>query len=519
MKKSIRKQLIVVVVVMIAITVIFSGCAKETAPEPTEVKETETTSDEQVTAEPTEEMKEPVEILWAIPVFGAGSINDSELIQEAVNEIALSLANVKADLEFIPFGSYNQQMTLMLSGNEKLDIMLTLGGDIATYANRSQILGLNDLIDEYGQGLKENLGDYLNATRIEGEVYAVPTIRDFCRGGGFNLRTDLLEKYEIDLSAIKSLEDMTPVFEKIKNGEGEDFTLLILNSQDSSFLDWYIPVDRLTDGNGVLLDRGQGSPEVVLYEESQVYSDMVNLFHDWYEAGYVQKDIVTSQETNASLLRAGIGFGSFSNCKPGTVENNERSSGVDLTNIQILPYGASTSDVNNICWAIAQNSEVPAAAMKFMNLMYTNEEIETIMTWGIEGTHYVMNDEGFATYPEGVTAENSGYTLNLSWLMGNQFLTPHWEGERADLWDLQKAANDSAIKSQALGFNFDNSNVKSEVAACEAVRSEYKMQIETGAGDVPELLPKYIEALKAAGIEKIIAEKQAQLDTWMAANK
>ena len=80
-----------------------------------------------------------------------------------------------------------------------------------------------------------------------------------------------------------------------------------------------------------------------------------------------------------------------------------------------------------------------------------------------------------------------------------------------------KADNDGAKKSLALGFNFDSSSVKTEVAAVANVRAEYQKLIENVVADPASgILDEYITKLKEAGIETIIAEKQAQLDAWLA---
>ena len=43
--------------------------------------------------------------------------------------------------------------------------------------------------------------------------------------------------------------------------------------------------------------------------------------------------------------------------------------------------------------------------------------------------------------------------------------------------------------------------------------------IDFGTIDPAKKLPEFIEKLKAAGIEKVIAEKQKQLDAWAAAKQ
>ncbi|MFR1801109.1 MAG: DUF3502 domain-containing protein [Faecalispora jeddahensis] len=62
-----------------------------------------------------------------------------------------------------------------------------------------------------------------------------------------------------------------------------------------------------------------------------------------------------------------------------------------------------------------------------------------------------------------------------------------------------------------------SSPVKSEVAALDSVLAEYRLGLENGELDPEEYLPKFQQALREAGIEKVIAEKQRQLDAWVAA--
>lgn len=152
--------------------------------------------------------------------------------------------------------------------------------------------------------------------------------------------------------------------------------------------------------------------------------------------------------------------------------------------------------------------------MQLMNLLYTDKDIVNLLDNGIEGKHYVKNADGTIKAPEGVT--DTGYLFN-QWEIGNNALASVWEGTPTDIWDQIKKFNDSAIFSKALGFSFDASPVKTEVAAATNVLNQYKVGLESGSLD-PALLSEFNSKLKAAGLDKIIAEKQKQLDAWAAAN-
>ena len=102
--------------------------------------------------------------------------------------------------------------------------------------------------------------------------------------------------------------------------------------------------------------------------------------------------------------------------------------------------------------------------------------------------------------------------------MPNQFIARIWEGDSLDLWTTMQNYNDNALASKAMGFTFDNSDVSAEYTALTNVYTEYRNQLEYGFLDPETGIPEMVNRLKAAGLDDYIAEKQAQLDAWAAAN-
>lgn len=457
------------------------------------------------------------EVTFAYMILSSGNISAINDVAAEISKITEEKVGVKFNILPILNNTYAQQMTLMITSGEKLDLMMTMAINLSDYVASEKILPLNDLLAKYGQGIVDAVGaEYLKATTFDGEVYAIPTIRDFCRGAGLNYDVELAKKYNIDMSKVTSLEDMEPIFEIIKAGEGEHFPCLVTSALNTTFLNNYILVDALGDGNGVLMNFGADNTDVVFYEETEEFKKLVTLFGDWYKKGYVQQDIVTSQEEKYSLMRNNLGFCYFTNCKPGITNTASRSVGRPIEVVQLEDYFATTAQVASFTYTIPQSCDDPEATMKVLNLLYTDPEVATLLGNGIEGVHYQVLENGQIDFPEGVNATTTTYFPNTTWAAGNQFITPPYANDPIDLWEQQAAANEGAIKSLALGFTFDSSNVAAEIAAITNVRNEYERTIENGAGDIADMLPKYIQALKDAGIEKVIAEKQAQLDAWLA---
>ena len=85
--------------------------------------------------------------------------------------------------------------------------------------------------------------------------------------------------------------------------------------------------------------------------------------------------------------------------------------------------------------------------------------------------------------------------------------------------DLDNYSIDKCVVSKAFGYTFDISNVKTQAAAVSSVIGEYGPSLSCGVVDVDEKLPEFIQALKDAGIDDVIAENQKQFDAWLLTQK
>ena len=147
--------------------------------------------------------------------------------------------------------------------------------------------------------------------------------------------------------------------------------------------------------------------------------------------------------------------------------------------------------------------------------MYTNKELVRLLGFGIEGEHYELVDADTYRLPEGMTAANSPYPCDQPYMYANMWFYLMEEGADLTMDKVQQFTADATPYS-CLGFIYDSSNVKNEVAACNSVVSKYNVGLTKGLTDPATELPKFIEELKDAGLDLIIEEKQAQYEAWKA---
>ncbi|KRG16540.1 hypothetical protein ACA30_00800 [Virgibacillus soli] len=453
--------------------------------------------------------EKPYELTMAY--IASSNVEDVESVQEEINKITKEKINVNVTLLPISGGAWTQQTNLMLTGTEKLDLIVSSSFyNYTSQAVKGQLLPLDELLESHGKGITEEIPEHMiNATKIDGKIYGVPSVRDWASDHGFIMRKDLVDKYNIDLSKVNTIEDMGEIFKIIKDNESNVDPIVNTGDLLSTVETYIYPhFDQIGNNIGVLEMKEDNWTVENLYEHP-IYEEAVNLARDWYKAGYIMKDAATSDEVGYNIVKSGKGFGYFTNMKPGLETQETIRSGHEMVAIRFTePYQFTTS-ATSFMMSLAKNSENPEKAMEFMNLLYTDADIMNLLTLGIEGKHYELNDEGFAEQLE----DGSNYVFN-QWLIGNNFLTHVWEGNDKDYWKELSTFNESAVISPAFGFSFNANPVKTEIAATANVLEQYRKGLETGTLDPEKALPEFIKKLKAAGSDKIIEEKQKQLDEW-----
>jgi putative aldouronate transport system substrate-binding protein len=480
---------------------------------------TNAASTEKAAESPEGQTLKPYKITMALPVFGAIPKDIGE-VQAELNKITTEKINATVEILPISIGSYVQQMNLMYSGGEKLDLAFTFasGGLYASTAATGKFLQIDDLLKEYGQGIIQAVGeDFINIPQIDGKLYGTPTVDVYAKGTAYYMRQDLVDKYKINVDSIKTLDDIENVLKTIKDNEPNMIPLAVAAGIGPVFS--YKNYDDLGNRIGVLPGYDNGLKVTNLFE-TQDYADQLERVRGWFKAGYINKDASTTTQQPSTLLKAGNAFSFIYPYNHTSLGNLTNETGYKLAEVELIPPYSTSADAMSGLWTIAQNSENPERAMMLLNLMYTDKDIANLLTWGIEGKHYVKVSDTQADFPKGVDAGTVGYNLKfMDWVMGNASLTYLSMSNDPNQLEMQKAFKERAIHSKALGFTFNEEPVKNEGVALKNVMDQYAAILDTGTVDPEKKLKEFNDKLKAAGLEKYIAEKQKQLDAWVAANK
>jgi putative aldouronate transport system substrate-binding protein len=465
----------------------------------------------------------PDEVVFAYLTFN--KIPEDEgltSVEDAINEITVPKINVKVKLKPLSISNYSQQINLSIQSGEKLDVFHTLG-DLNQYISKNQVIALDDLIENYAQGTKELLGeDFLKATQSNGKTYAIPAYKGYAIAPNLVYRTDIMETLGISPDSIKSIEDLDSVFAKVKEKYPDMVPVAPTNQGVSGVLLTIEGCDYLTDDffkpTAVLMGD---STKVVNYYETDAFKEKIKIARDWYNKGYILKDAATSNTLATELISSDRCF-SYIASYAGKESAAQISAltGKPMGMVRLAEPYLSTTNVNAVSWAISVTSEKPEAAMKFLNMTYTDKSVINMLIYGIENRDYVKVDDDHVKYPDGQDSNSVPYTAQLSCgIVGNQFIQYSMEGQSTDDLRLMEAENKNSAKSKAFGFTFDSTTVKTEYSSVINVINEYLPGLNCGSLDPDKEIPNFINKLKEAGMDNIVAEKQKQLDAWLAQQK
>ena len=479
-----------------------------------------------------DEDEDLAEINIALMCFAPMDQSITQPIEDAVNEIIEDEIEVHANISWYDAATYGTQIPMQIQAGEKLDLIMFTpvpGASYVSYRAANQLLDISEYLDEEGQDLVELEGDLLKGTSFGDAVYGVTNFIVLRGGQVVFVRKDLADEAGVteDIQNAKTWTELGDACKKIVETSGmaafvntdAEGTVLYprpFRAHGDNFEDayWY---DSLGDGYNMIMADPE-SDTVVNYYETDDYKEMAARSAQWYQDGLIYKDAMTTQDYSDTLVKSGSGFAEIRSAEIGSLEASQAATGYELIENTIVYSKIATSSTTKFGYAVPVTATEPEAAVRYLNYLFLSEDLNNILAWGVEGVNWERNEDGMATYPEGVTADTVGYHTG-DFLYGNRDLTIPWEGDSPDVRDQQRESFENAEISKYMGFTVDNTGLENIVTACHDVCNQYHPILDSGsASDWEATYAEFIDKLKAAGIDQLIEAYQGQLDAWLAEN-
>ncbi|NHN31409.1 extracellular solute-binding protein [Paenibacillus sp. S3N08] len=310
----------------------------------------------------------------------------------------------KVQYDMLPQDKPQDKLNILVASAEPYDAITTGGGSefkalYADYAKKGALTDLGPLIDKFGPNIKASVSQAtLDAAKVDGKLYAVPTVAVSFAGTSLMIRQDWLDK--LGLKAPTTLDELTAVLkafkEKDPGGNGDKNVPFTIKGDDplvSNISGAFGLTNYYNDIDGKLVPR-------ILDPNFKEY---INYMTDLFKQGLLDKEFGVNKDATMkekfSSGRAGVMPLHWADVPVIADALKKTQPDAKINYIPALKgkdgkYGVSASSGFDRITFIPKASKHPEDAIKWINAKLEKDTFKT-MAIGEEGKHYTFKDGSY----------------------------------------------------------------------------------------------------------------------------
>lgn len=506
-----------------------SGNSNKEAASPKPANEGTETATEQPATEQSAAAEEGIDTSKEVKlkmIFVGPKPVDYDTVFAEINKKLKEKINATIDGEFLDWSDWAQKYPLKLAANEEFDLIYS--ANWAGYNDQALKGGFLELTEDMLSKYMPETWEIMpksswDQAKVDGKLYMVPQNSGESVEKLILYREDLRVKY--NLPAIDSPEAYANYLKAVSENEKGivPFTpetgdwklhnldrILLKQQSEWNMLDFDLPIGfKLTDESGKIFN---------VYETEE-FKQLLYYYKDLADHNAWSKNVLNNKNDHQQDFKEGKtasithNMGTLGSLKAAMERENSpyKAALADITPAKKKSQAVATQNGTSV----HATSKNPERALMFINLMQNDKELHNLMMYGIDGVNYVADGDDKLKS----TDKTANYTGFSNW----SFNSPLNRTDAAfpeEASAMSKAWEATVYHYPLETFVFDNSKVKTEVANVSNVMLRYAIPLEYGAiKDVDKGLEDLQKKIKAAGIDKIIAEVQSQVDAFLAARK
>lgn len=457
-------------------------------------------------------------------LWGSEGPANKDILAE-INKLLKRDINATLEVKYIDWPDVATKYPLLFASGEQFDMSHASPGAAMSYftlASQGALVDITDMLDQVAPKLKAEIPEETwRGAMVNGRIYGVPTLYSEFTPAGYVYRSDLLKKYGME--KIRSIEDMEKFMDNVLANEPYP----PINSNANDAINMY---RMLVDTTDQWLSA-PGIPLTELFLVTKSKEDYKHVFHpaftqefedwavkmrEWSDKGYWPKDILSSQVDAGTNFRAANSAGYLTHAQDWIGKYGADTKAQPESDPYFFTFAEANQKIKRKMGVenstvISVNSANPERALMAIEKFMTEKEYYYLIQYGIEGRQYIIED-GVKKQPPGFDEKVDGGGF-AAWALRNDKYNLPMDTENPIRNSLYEEWNKVAINDPYMGFSFNPKNVSTELAAISNVNSQLGMQLMLGktSKDPREAVADYREQLKAAGIDKVIAEVEAQL--------
>ena len=459
------------------------------------------------------EAEKPQEITNIVVYYRASAQNSEKAIIEAMNEYSAEKIGVTITYTPIESSEYKDKLSMDLAAQTEMDLcwMANYTG-LQSLAEQGALMELTDILGEYEDLYNVMPEKIWESTEYGGNRYFVPNYKESFTSYSVMtpaaLADTVKDKYGIDFNEIEcnGIEELENYEEYILAcmKEGVEFPIPNL----VRFYTWLSGDSRYEVLNGIYI-ADKETHTVTTYYETPEFAEYVELMQRWNDLGIRLEESLLSDFKFDPYLKSG----SYAISGWTTVPDNQNQAsiryGVDAYVKEVTQKTVINTSATGAGWAIPQYSEKADAVMKWLTLLNTDTEFANLFVYGLEGQNYTVESDGR------IAVNTDAGWSNSAWKVTNYLVPSLSTADALDKKEQYDLYNNEAVEMVHLGFRPDLTALSAETATITAIDKEVGTMFDIGLYGVDKL-EETIADMNKAGLEKVKAEIQKQLDEFLA---
>ena len=457
-------------------------------------------------------------------LFIVPALEATQKVEDQINDYLLNTLgekDYKIHLRITAIGDYLQSIPMELAsgGDGSVDIVQVF--DVAGWSNNGYIIPLDPYLENELKPTYDMIKPIMGNGRVGGQTFMMPRYFGTVLDWKWIYNKDLVDAAGLDVSKIHDIETLGDALAELKTAYPDEHFLVYCDQFNRLY-----NLETHTSPVGTYAATVGESTTLQNYYETDAFKNAIYKAYEFRQKGYADPEGSANTLSHDAVVMGGSAKGVIMG------HSNDVDSIAEMfttTNTYGANFGAVSIGIDDMMTdtlgiGISHSCKDPASAAKFINLLYTDQFIWDSLIYGAEGQDYVWNeDHTKIRYPEGLDFNSVPYNCMYSCgMIGNGFdffLEYETGNETGSNGEYGKILFEKAWIPPLYGFIPVTTNVLNEVTAVSNVVEQYSNVLMYGDVNPDEKYPEFLQALKDAGIDKIVADFQAQADEWVKVNK
>ena len=452
----------------------------------------------------------PVEL--SMYLIGSPARDYDQMLTELNKKMKADL-NATLKVNWIGWGDFGTKYPLVLSSGEPVDLIYTSTWlNYYQQAQKGAFMPLEEIGPQYApKSFADEPKDGLKQATVNGHIYALPPNYVAYATYGVTYRGDAAKKY--GTGEIKTLDDYGKFLDAVsKNEKGKDPSGMYSTQHPIDAIYFYqqnlypLSGDWATNSPfWINIEDTEG--KVVNITEKSDLPDFLAKMKDWSSKGYWPKSVLSNKDN--LMLQSGKSMSLIHNLDNWT-QNYIMHPEYDLqfTNFIKNSYPLPLMQDGMAIPATAKN---PERALMLLEKLRNDETYYDLMTYGIKGKHFDVTADNKL---KPLDQEGFAQDQYCAWGFRDTKFRKELVGSPPNLQQVKDQIKSTAKTNIYATFSINTEPIKNEYAAILNVMQQYYIPLKLGYVDPVSGLADLKSKLKAAGVDKVQAELQKQVDEF-----